>query len=90
LEPPIEIVVNHESKPLFRSKHHVEAEKSLGHELRHWLPFDPRHARNALDRGQLLSQAAGRSPLWKAIRAVGKTILRETQIGISDHTNKAA
>jgi len=79
LEPPVEMVVNLEKKPLFRASHHAEAEKVLGRKLRHWLPPDARHARLAIDRGQLLSQAAKGAPLAKAIRTLGRDLLRETQ-----------
>lgn len=90
LEPPIDIVINHEAKPLFRAGHHVEAEKALGRPLKHWLPFDPKPARAALDRGELLSKTAGKCPLSKALRGVGKSILQDTQPGLADHKNNAA
>ncbi|MDK3072570.1 AAA family ATPase [Sedimentitalea sp. JM2-8] len=90
LEPPVEIVVGHEKKPLFKAGHHGEAEKVLGRALRYWLPHDPRHARIALDRGQLLSQAASGCALSKAIRAMSREILHETQAHTDERTRDAA
>lgn len=90
LEPPVEMVVTHEKKPIFRSGHHAEAEKVLGRELRHWLPHDPHHARIALDRGQLLTQAAKGSALSKAIRTLGRKILHESQDVTTGRTRAAA
>ncbi|SDE72665.1 AAA family ATPase [Ruegeria marina] len=77
LELPLEIIVSHETKPLFPAGHHSEAERVLGRKIRHWLPYDPRHAKMALDRGQLLSKAAKGSALSKAIRALSGKILAE-------------
>jgi len=90
LEPPVEIVVSHEKKSMFKAGHHAEAEKVLGRALRYWLPYDPRHARTALDRGQLLSQAANGCALSKAIRAMSREILQETQVDTDDRTRDAA
>lgn len=90
LEPPVEIVVGHEKKPLFKAGHHAEAEKVLGRELRHWLPLDPRSARVALDRGQLLSSVANRSALAKAIRSMSGKILTEMKNRADTHARGAA
>lgn len=65
---PVDIVVNFETKPLFKGRHHAQAAKLLERELRHWLPFDTKATREALDRGVPLSQASNRSPLTKAIK----------------------
>lgn len=89
LEPPIEIVVSHETKPLFRASHHAEAGKVLGRKLLYWLPDDPRPARLALDRGQLLSEAANGSALSKAIRHLGRKILDETKTAAAGRTRAA-
>ena len=69
---PVEIVVNHQRKPLFRSKLQREAAKALDRRLDHWLPHDPRAASVAADRGQPLSQSAPRSALGKAMRALAR------------------
>ncbi|WP_165354564.1 AAA family ATPase [Tropicimonas sp. IMCC6043] len=90
LELPVEIVVSHEKKKIFGAAHYAEAEKLLGRKLRHWLPHDPHNARIALDRGQLLSQAARGSGLSKAIRHLGRKIMQETQSVALGHAHKAA
>jgi pilus assembly protein CpaE len=90
LEPPIEIVVGHQSKPRFHSGHVSAAKKALGRDLRHWLPIDARHAKQALDRGQLLSELSGGSALFKAIRNMGRTIITETQTATNGLNRNAA
>jgi pilus assembly protein CpaE len=57
----VEVVMSQEHKPLIRGSHHVEAQKLLERSFKHWLPFDPRAARKAADRGVPLS-VAGSSP----------------------------
>lgn len=89
LEPPVEMVVTHEKKPIFLAGHHAEAEKVLGRKLRHWLPHDPRHARIALDRGQLLTQAARGCALSKAIRSLGRKILQESHSAVTERARAA-
>lgn len=90
LESPIEMVMSHESKPTFKAGRHVEAQKTLGRELRYWLPNDARHTKQALDRGQLLSRAAGGCTLFKAIRAMGRTIVTETRASTNGLSYNAA
>lgn len=70
---PVEIVVNHQRRPLFRSRLQREAAKALDRGLDHWLPHDPRAASAAADRGQPLSKAAPRSPLGKAMTALARS-----------------
>lgn len=71
---PIEIVVNHERRPLMPSRLQREAEKVLQRKFDHWLPHDPHAARGAADRGQPLSVAAPRSSLTRAVaRLAGAT-----------------
>ncbi|KAB2883628.1 MAG: AAA family ATPase [Albidovulum sp.] len=83
---PVEIVVNHQRKPLFRSKLQREAAKALDRRLDHWLPHDPSAAAVAADRGQPLSQSAPRSALGKAMRALA----RETRARLPAATQKSA
>src|SRR5690606_35830780 len=83
---PVEIVVNHQRKPLFRSKLQREAAKALDRRLDHWLPHDPSAAAVAADRGQPLSQSAPRSALGKATRALA----RETRARLPAATQKSA
>jgi pilus assembly protein CpaE len=68
--------MSQEHKPLIRSSQHAEAQKLLERPFRHWLPFDPRAARRAADRGAPLSSAAASSPLSKAIAALGRDHLQ--------------
>lgn len=68
LKLPVEMVVNFEKKPLIKARHHAEAEKVLERPLRHWLPYQPKVAREALDRGVPISRVAGRSALAKSIQ----------------------
>ncbi len=77
LDLPAEIVVNHERRPMFLARHHAEAQKVLERPLMHWLPDDPKPARLALDRGELLSKAAGSSALAKSIRKMARRLLDE-------------
>lgn len=64
----IEIVINHEARPLVMRRHHSEAAKILERPFQHWLPEDPSPAREALDRGVPIASVAKRSKLSKAIQ----------------------
>ncbi|MEI4486854.1 AAA family ATPase [Frigidibacter sp. MR17.14] len=80
----IDVVVNHEARPMFKGRHHAEAAKILGRPLKHWLPHDARAARQALDRGETLAASAGRAPLARAIRTMARS-LSETQAADTRH-----
>ncbi len=71
----IEIVINHEAKPLVMGKHHSEASKVLERPFRHWVPYHPKAAREAVDRGEPLSKAAGGSSLSKGIKRIAKRMI---------------
>lgn len=73
----IDLVVNHEKKPLIKGRHHTEAAKALERPLRHWLPPHPKAAREAVDRGVPLSKAARSSSLNKAVKRMVTTIKAE-------------
>jgi pilus assembly protein CpaE len=82
----IDIVIGQEKRPVVKGKHHTEAAKVLERSFEHWLPFDPRAARESVDQGKPLSQVAGRSPLTRAIARLGKDTISalaagETAIG---------
>lgn len=64
---PVSIVVNRDRKTIIGSSLRTEAAKALGRKLEYWLPDDPKTARCAIDRGQVLSQVAPRSSLSQAI-----------------------
>ena len=72
---PVEIVVNHERRPMFQSAMHREAAKVLRCKLNHWLPHDPRAASAAAGRGKPLSAVAPRSSLGKAMTRLAKTTM---------------
>lgn len=70
---PVQIVVNHEKKPLMQSSLQREAAKALECKLDHWLPHDPNAANAASDKGKPLSSVAPRSPLTRAVARLAKT-----------------
>ncbi|MEO9825651.1 MAG: AAA family ATPase [Paracoccaceae bacterium] len=74
---PIEIVVNHEKKPMMLREHHREAAKALDAKFTHWLAHDEKAAREAVDYGKPISEVAGRSDLSKGIGGLAKAILTE-------------
>jgi len=71
----MDVVINHEKKPLVQAQHHREAAKALDTTFNHWLPHDPKAARMSVDYGQPLSQAAPRSDLNKAFQALAKSTM---------------
>lgn len=87
MDLPIDIIMNFEKKPLLHGRHHTEASKVLERTFRHWLPPDPKAAREALDRGVPLSKAAGRSALSKSIRLLAQDLVTEFQ-SLSEQTAK--
>jgi pilus assembly protein CpaE len=70
----IEVVVNHEAKPVLLRRHQAAAEKVLDRKFRHWVPDDPPAAREALDRGVPLSETSPRSRLSKAIARLARDL----------------
>lgn len=75
---PIEIVVNYEHKPMFKARHHAEAARVLERPLQNWLPYQPKVAKEALDRGVPLSHVSPRSALCKSIRKLARATLDTT------------
>ena len=75
----IDIVINHEKKPMVKGRHHTEAAKVLERSFEIWLPNDPVAARDALDRGVPISEAASRSALAKSIRRLGRNLSAELE-----------
>ena len=72
----VNVVINHEKKPLVQGHHHKEAASVLEHKFEHWLPHDPKAARTAIDYGKPLSSVAPRSDLNKAITALAKSTMK--------------
>jgi len=73
----VQIVINHEKKPVIPRRHHSEASKVLERDFRHWLPFDPKSAREACDRGVPMSEAAAQSGLTKSLSRLGRALMKE-------------
>ena len=78
---PIEVIVNHEKKPMMQREHHREASKALDVVFNHWIAHDPKAAREAVDYGKPVSEVAGRSDLAKGVAALAKSILTELPKG---------
>jgi len=72
----IEVVINHEKKPMLQGAHHKEAASVLETKFEHWLPHDPKAARMGVDFGRPLSEVAGRSDLAKAIGNLARGTLK--------------
>lgn len=72
---PIEIVINHEKKPMLLKEHHKEAAKALDVKFNHWIAHDPKAAREAVDYGKPVSETSGRSDLSKGIAALAKATI---------------
>lgn len=83
---PVEVIINHQRKPLFQSRMQREVAKVLDRKLDHWLPHDPRAASAAADRGQPLSASAPRSALGRAMTKLARSTLSGLpgHISISD------
>jgi len=66
----VDIIVGREKKPLFGGRLHREIATALDQPLRHWLPFDPKRARLALDRGEPLLKMQPRGAWSRGIRKI--------------------
>lgn len=84
LDLSVEVVLNHERKPMTLSRAQKEASKVLQKPFRHWLPDDPRAARMAVDRGQPLTEVAGRAPLARAIDRLCRSTMAELKAADKD------
>ena len=72
---PIEVVINHEKKPMIMRDHHREAAKALDVTFNYWIAHDPKAAREAVDYGKPLSEVSARSDIAKAIASMAKSFL---------------
>ncbi|MEX5729748.1 pilus assembly protein CpaE [Rhodovulum iodosum] len=77
---PVEIVVNHESKPLFLAEHHKEASKLLGVKLTHWIPNDHKTARRAVDLGKPVVIDSSGSAMAKALKNIASATLKSLEV----------
>ncbi len=82
---PVQVIVNHEARPLFRSAAQREAVQALDRKIDHWLPHDPRPARAAIDQGKPLSAVAARAPLTRAIARLAASV--QTSFPAAHHVN---
>lgn len=64
----VDVVINRENRPIIKSSHLKEAESVLGSKLRHWLPDNPKVARNAVDLGRPVVDYSASTGLGKALR----------------------
>jgi len=72
---PIEVIINHEKKPMILREHHREAAKALDVTFNYWIAHDPKAAREAVDYGKPLSEVSARSDIAKGIASMAKSIL---------------
>ncbi|NNL74304.1 MAG: AAA family ATPase [Silicimonas sp.] len=72
----VEVVINHEKKPMVQAHHHKEAARALDVRFEHWLPHDEKAARASVDFGKPLSAVAGSSGLNKAISALARSTMK--------------
>ena len=72
---PIEVVINHEKKPMILRDHHREAAKALDVTFNYWIAHDPKAAREAVDYGKPLSEVSARSDIAKGIASMAKSVL---------------
>ncbi|WP_170764920.1 AAA family ATPase [Ruegeria lacuscaerulensis] len=76
---PVEIVVNRERSTLIRSSHVREAEKVLETKLKHWLPDNPKVARNSVDFGRPVVEMKPQSDLGKALAKLAAAMSADVQ-----------
>lgn len=74
---PLDVVINHETKPMMLGKHHSQAAKLLGRTFQTWLPSDPKLTRAALDRGVPLSAVGRRAALSRSIAQFARSVQRD-------------
>ncbi len=76
---PVEIVVNRERNKLVRPSHVREAEKVLETKLKHWLPDNPKVARNSVDLGRPVVEMKPQSDLGKALTKLATAVTADVQ-----------
>ncbi len=77
----IEVVINHEKRPMMQSAHHKEAARVLERKFEHWLPHDVKAARSAVDFGRPLSEVSARSDLSKSIGVLARAVAKRLPMG---------
>ncbi|MES0827671.1 AAA family ATPase [Ruegeria sp. SCP11] len=76
---PVEIVVSRERNSMIRPSHVREAEKVLETKLKHWLPDNPKVARNSVDLGRPIVDMKPQSDLGKALSKLATAVSVEVQ-----------
>lgn len=76
----IEVVINHEKRPMMLSAHHKEATKVLESKFEHWFAHDVKAARSAVDFGKPLSEVAPRSDLTKGIGGLARAMAKRLAV----------
>lgn len=74
----VDVVVSREKRPLIERGVQREARKVLQEPLRHWLPDEPKLARQAGDRGEPLTSLAPRAPWSRAVKGIAAQLEAET------------
>jgi len=72
-----EVVLTREAKPMLLSHHHKQAVAALERPLSHWIPDNPRVAREAIDRGKPVCEIASGSNVAKAVKRLSGLIIKE-------------
>lgn len=72
----IEVIINHEKRPMMQAAHHKEASRVLEKKFEHWLPHDVKAARAAVDYGKPLSEVSARSDLSKNIGTLARAVAK--------------
>lgn len=75
----VEIVVNRERNTLIKTSHVREAEKVLETSLKHWLPDNPKVARNSVDFGRPVVDMKPQSDLGKALAKLAAVMSVDAQ-----------
>lgn len=76
---PVEVIVNRERNALIRPAHVREAEKVLETKLKHWLPDNPKVARNSVDLGRPIVDMKPQSDLGKALAKLAAAMSADVQ-----------
>lgn len=77
----IEVIINHEKRPMMQAAHHKEAARVLEKKFEHWLPHDVKAARAAVDYGKPLSEVSARSDLSKNIGMLARAVAKRLPMG---------
>ncbi|MDJ0859862.1 MAG: AAA family ATPase [Dinoroseobacter sp.] len=72
--PRVDLIVNRESKPMFRSEALKQAQTILGRDIEYWLPDAPDIARKAVDLGRPAVASKPGSGLGRSFVRMAKTV----------------